>query len=224
MQWVVTIPLKAPAAANTRLAPVARSAGQLIALTRAMRADTIDAVQAVDGVQALVFVVDEGSTASGEHVVVQRTPGLNAALAEAAQYAVSHWPDAGVATLVGDLPALRPDELDAALTAAAGYPSAFVPDHLGTGTTLLTAGPGQELAPRFGPGSATAHALVATALTAGPGLRTDVDTADDLARAAELGVGPRTARELPHLLLTRKEHDLGHENRSKRSLPLRGPS
>ena len=128
-----------------------------------------------------------------------------------------------MAALVGDLPALRPAELDAALTAAAAHPAAFVADHLGTGTTLLTAGPATTLAPHFGPGSAAAHARGAVALSAGPGLRTDVDTAADLARAAELGVGMRTAREVPHLLLTRKEHDLGHENRSKRSLPRRGP-
>ena len=81
---MVSIPLEGTRSANTRLAPVARSAGQLVTLILAMRADTIDAVLAVDTVRGAVFVVDDPATAGGDHVVVQSGPGLNAALTEAA--------------------------------------------------------------------------------------------------------------------------------------------
>jgi 2-phospho-L-lactate guanylyltransferase len=130
---------------------------------------------------------------------VQTRPGLNAALTEAAEYAAAHWPVDGVAAVVGDLPALQPADLAAALTAAAAHQRCFVPDAAGTGTTMLAALPGTQLRPAFGAGSAARHAAVAVALDAAPGLRCDVDTAADLQAAADLGVGPATAAALSRL-------------------------
>ena len=102
----------------------------------------------------------------------------------------------GVAALAADLPALRPEELAAALDAAtrAGTRS-YVPDADGTGTVLLAARAGTDLNPRFGPGSAAAHARSGALPLAGdwPGLRRDVDTPADLAAALGLGVGRYTA-------------------------------
>jgi 2-phospho-L-lactate guanylyltransferase len=91
---------------------------------------------------------------------------------------------------------VQPGELERGLRAAAGWPEAFVPDAAGTGTTLYTARPGVAFQPRFGPGSAARHAAAGAAallLPDAPGLRRDVDTPDDLRRAAALGLGPRTA-------------------------------
>jgi 2-phospho-L-lactate guanylyltransferase len=149
----------------------------------------------------VLVVVDRPDAApAGVEVLVQRAPGLNAALAEAAGHAAAEWPADGVAALVGDLPALRPDELAAALAAAAGHPRGFVPDAAGTGTTLLAAGPGTPLAPAFGSGSAARHRAVAVELAAGRGLRHDVDTGADLLAAADPGaevtLGPCTAAVL----------------------------
>lgn len=98
-----------------------------------------------------------------------------------------------VAILLGDLAALRPEELDAALAAAAAVgDAAFVPDAEGTGTVLLC-GPVRALRPAFGPGSAAAHAHSAVRLDLDlPGLRRDVDDARDLAEALRLGVGVHT--------------------------------
>jgi 2-phospho-L-lactate guanylyltransferase len=114
-------------------------------------------------------------------------------LREAADHARRSWPGDGIAALVGDLPALRPDELQAALTAAAAHPRSFVPDAPGTGTTLLAVTASVPLDPQFGLDSAARHASGAAVLQAGPGLRHDVDTADDLRAAALLGLGPATA-------------------------------
>ena len=126
--------------------------------------------------------------------------GLNAAM----RYGADVVAGLGVhrAVLAGDLPALRPAELSAALAQA--WPRSFVADAAGTGTVLLTAPPGVALDPRFGVGSAAAHAASgARALTGDwPGLRQDVDTAADLRTVLALGPGPHTCALLRDLGLT----------------------
>jgi 2-phospho-L-lactate guanylyltransferase len=185
----VLVPLRALPAAKSRLAaslpPDAHAR-----LVAAIRADTMHAARAAAAVARVVVIGDvpgEGIT------LVQRSAGLNGALRDGASYAARRWPGDGVAALVGDLPALRAAELDAALTAAEAHRRAFVADAHGTGTTLLTAAPGTALAPRFGAGSARRHATNAVSLSAGRGLRTDVDTLADLAAATQLGLGAHTA-------------------------------
>jgi 2-phospho-L-lactate guanylyltransferase len=108
--------------------------------------------------------------------------------------------DGAVAVLLGDLPAMRAGDLDAALDAAARHPLAFAPDAEGTGTTLATARAGVAFVPHFGADSAARHAAAGFAdLVAehpgavAPGLRRDVDTAAELREAVALGVGPHTA-------------------------------
>jgi 2-phospho-L-lactate guanylyltransferase len=112
------------------------------------------------------------------------------------------------AALTGDLPALRPAELAAALRAAAGLAAAgqpgrrgYVADAAGTGTGLLAAPPGVPLAPSFGVDSAAAHARSGAAELTGswPSLRHDVDTPADLRSVVALGLGPRTAAVLAAL-------------------------
>jgi 2-phospho-L-lactate/phosphoenolpyruvate guanylyltransferase len=107
------------------------------------------------------------------------------------------------AVLAGDLPALRPSQLDAALDAAFAERS-FVADAAGTGTVLLAAPPGQPLDPRFGIGSATAHEQSGARPLTGdwPGLRQDVDTPADLATVMALGAGRHTCALLRDLGLT----------------------
>lgn len=188
------IPTKALPEAKSRLLPATVDASAHRRLVEAIRADTVAAASAAPAVARVVLIADRPA---GPGVLVQTEPGLNAALVEAAEFATVSWPEDGVGALVGDLPALRPDEIDSALRAAAGHARSFVPDSPGTGTTLLTAQPGTVLRPAFGPGSARRHAAGAVELaSAGPGLRHDVDTADDLAAAAELGLGPATSAVL----------------------------
>ena len=209
MRWTVVIPAKALPAAKSRLLPAVADPASHRALVLAIRADTLAAARRAPAVARVLLAVDRPAVARvllavdrpqeappGVGVLVQSRPGLNAALAEAAAHAATAWPEDGVAALVGDLPALQPDELDAALTAAAGYPRAFVPDAAGTGTTLLAVRPGVPLRPSFGAGSAARHRPDAFEVLAGAGLRTDVDTAEDLVSVARLQLGPATSAAL----------------------------
>lgn len=123
-------------------------------------------------------------------VVSEAGPGgLNAALQQGAVAAGGR-----VLACVGDLPALRPDDVLAVIAASSASERVFLADASGIGTTMLLA-PATELEPRFGGRSAAAHhASGARALDfAGGGrARRDVDTEVDLADAVRLGVGPTT--------------------------------
>ena len=191
MHWTVVIPVKALPEAKTRLLPATADPAAHRRLVEALRSDTREAARTADGVARVLLVADRPGV--DPEALVQRRPGLNAALVEAAAHAAATWPDDGVAALLGDLPALRPADLAAALAAAALHPRAFVPDAEGTGTTLLATRPGVPLDPAFGTGSAARHAAAAVRLRAAPGLRRDVDTAAELAEAYALGVGPATS-------------------------------
>jgi 2-phospho-L-lactate guanylyltransferase len=192
VQWTVLIPAKALPEAKSRLAPASADDAAHRRLVEAIRRDTMNAAACADAVARVLLVVDRGPVPP-DSAIVQSAPGLNAAVVDAAEQAAQRWPQDGVAVLVGDLPALRPDELTAALRTAEHHPRAFVADRHGTGTTLLTALPGVELRPSFGPGSATRHARDAAGIAADAGLRHDVDTAEDLRAAVEIGLGRETA-------------------------------
>jgi 2-phospho-L-lactate guanylyltransferase len=185
----VLVPLRALPSAKSRLASSVPP-DLFEQLVSAIRADTLTAVRACAAVTRVIVIGDR----PGDGItLVQHSVGLNGALRDGAALARQQWGQDGTAALVGDLPALRPDELADALTAAAEHDAAFVPDRTGTGTTLLTGRPGVVLDPRFGEGSAALHGTFATRLAAGAGLRHDVDTAEDLAAAASVGLGEHTA-------------------------------
>jgi len=195
----VVVPAKRLAVAKTRLRPLTAGTGDEHAVwVLALLADTVAAAVAAPGVVRVVVVTaDPDAAAVVRELGADTVPdvpdrGLNPALAHGALAAGT----GAVAALSSDLPALRAEELTAALAAAAAAgPRSFVADAGGTGTTLLTA-VGVPLDPQFGRGSAAAHrAGGAVELTgAWPGLRRDVDTAEDLRAADALGLGPRTAR------------------------------
>ena len=198
-QWSVVVPAKRLTTAKTRLTPLTEELGAGHAdLVLALLADTVAAARRSPAVGLVLVVTDEPRAAAVVTALGAQTTGdepdagLNAALAHGARVARLRGGDP-VAALSSDLPALRPDELTAALRAAAAVPRAFVPDAAGTGTTLLAARDG-ELGPRFGPGSAAAHAAAGAVPLDGdwPGLSRDVDTPADLHAAYRLGVGPRT--------------------------------
>lgn len=198
-RWTVLIPMKALPSAKSRLAAASNGEREHRTLVAAIRADTVSAATACDLVARIVVVRDQpaepvpGRSPSGELDFVQVAPGLNTGLAEAATDAAARWPEEGIVALVGDLPALRADDLDHALRQAATLQRCFVADADRVGTTLLAAVPGVALQPRFGPDSAARHREIATELDATQRLRLDVDTGVDLGAAARLGVGPATS-------------------------------
>ncbi len=189
------VPVKRLAAAKTRLRG-AVGAGRHEALVLAMAQDTVAAALAAPGVTGVVVVtadplVTAAVTALGARAVPEPARGgLNAALRHGAAVVPGR-----IAALPADLPALRGDELSAALsTLATGAGAGYVPDSAGTGTVLLAAAAGGALVPRFGPGSAVAHGHDGARRVEGdwPTLRHDVDTPADLAFAVSLGPGPHT--------------------------------
>ncbi|GAA0539049.1 2-phospho-L-lactate guanylyltransferase [Paractinoplanes ferrugineus] len=203
--WTAVIPVKRLSAAKSRLrgaVPPARHAELVLAMVR----DTASAVLTAEAVAELIVVTDdpEAAAAVGElgARVVPDTPAaeLNAAMRFGADEV------AGLtrfrAVLAGDLPALHPEQLDEALGRAERR--SFVADAAGTGTVLLAAGPGEPLDPRFGLGSAVAHAASGARALDGawPGLRQDVDTPADLQRVLALGAGRHTCDLLRDLGLT----------------------
>jgi 2-phospho-L-lactate guanylyltransferase len=190
------MPVKPLATAKTRLRP-GLSGVPHEDLVLALARDTVSAVLGSGRVAELVVVSDDPVVTEtlgqvGAYVVPDKPDaGLNAAVSYGASLAGS----AFVAALAADLPALHAAELAAALDAAAEVPAtSFVPDAPGTGTVLLAAHD-VPLVPRFGPGSAARHEATGAIRLAGewPTLRRDVDTADDLAEAAGLGLGAQTA-------------------------------
>ncbi|WP_433759825.1 2-phospho-L-lactate guanylyltransferase [Nocardia sp. CA-135398] len=185
-------------------------------LVLAMLADTVSAAVAVPRIASVTVVTPDPVVADLARTlgaVVHPEPrrvidatdpdGLNTALTDAAAALRHRHGPVELLALQADLPALRPDELSDMLTTAPEGVRSVVVDHAGSGTAALvvrdTVAP---LDPRFGPGSARRHIAAGAVDLHGdwPGLRLDVDTAEDLDRAVELGAGDSTGAVL---------HDIG---------------
>jgi 2-phospho-L-lactate guanylyltransferase len=190
VEWVVLIPLKRLTDAKSRLGCAVPRHRQGIA--RAMAETVVATASRVPAVRHVVLVTPEPWDQDAVPAVVVPEPpasGLNTALAHAARAIASSWPGHGVAALLADTAAGTTEELGACLGAAAPHRRAFVADGAGTGTVMLTAGPGSELRPCFGEDSRRAHAgsgaVDLTDRLHVPLLRRDLDTAADLAAVAE---------------------------------------
>ena len=194
---MVVVPVKPALVGKTRL-------GVDVELVRAISLDTIEAAARAARVElVLVPTSDAGlGTVLGGHsrvrVLAEDEPrGIGAAIRHALVDVPLSSPRA---VLLGDLPALDAADLDAALALAGQVPRGFVADEEGTGTSLVTARPGVELVAEFGTESAARHrqlGLVELPIASGSTLRRDVDTPEQLAAAATLGLGPRTRALLP---------------------------
>lgn len=194
-QHVVVVPVKPPGIGKSRLVGIPGE--QRTALAAAFATDTVGACLETPGVARVLVTTDDARFAGalaalGADTVPDGATGLNEALLQAAAEARRRWPSLVPVALCADLPALRPEDLAAALASAGGRAS-YVVDADGTGTTLYTA-PYDDFGPRFGAGSASAHAATgATALPGDlPGLRRDVDDLPSLGGAVALGVGRAT--------------------------------
>ncbi|MFF2999883.1 2-phospho-L-lactate guanylyltransferase [Streptomyces sp. NPDC057950] len=201
--WTVVLPVKPFARAKSRL-----TAGPGVsreALAHAFFRDTLEAVLGTTGVARVLVVTDDGRAAAEARsagalpVPDQRVAGLNTAIRTAVRH-VRSLPGGGpIAVLTTDLPALRSGELATVLDCAAGHRRAFLADHTGRGTTFLAAARPRWLAPAFEGDSRDRHRLGGAHEITGPkvpGVRLDVDTAEDLRIARRLGVGRHTRAAL----------------------------
>ncbi len=200
----LVIAVKHLTAAKTRLAPVF-SARTRASVVLAMLVDTLTTAAAVKSVHSITVITpDEAAAAAaaelGAVVLSDPTPQghpdpLNNAITAAERMVAGRTPN--LVVLQGDLPALRTEELGAAITAARRHRRSFVADRHGSGTAALCAF-GAPLDPQLGPDSAARHRRSGAIELTGmwPGLRCDIDTPGDLAVARHLGVGAATARVL----------------------------
>lgn len=189
-EWTVVVPVKGTAAAKSRL-------GATVPLARAIALDTVEAAIGSRAVARVIVVTAIGEASEFERLGATIVADLGTGLGAAVRSGLAAAGDSRVAVLLGDLPALVPDELDAALASAAAHPLAFVPDADGIGSSLVTALSALDHRPAFGADSARAHlaaGYVELAMPADSGLRRDVDTRAQLDGLASAGrLGRRTA-------------------------------
>lgn len=198
MLWTMVLPIRDPNTGKSRL-------GADTEVVKAIASDTLSAVRACPLISCTVLVTDhpawldtELRDAGDTRVVVQRRPGLAAAVEQGLTVATSTTPQRS-AVMLGDLPALSPEELSHALTMAAQLPLGMVADHHGSGTTLITARSASDHLPRFGIESAAAHRDAGyrdLPLPLHSTLRCDVDTPQDLEQVLQLGSCFATRRAL----------------------------
>ena len=205
LRWSLVIPVKTLVAAKSRLA--AATGQHRIRLAVAVACDTVTAALACPPVARVIVVTADPAAAEplaalGADVVEDPDRGLNTALRTGAAHAARVAPGDAVGALQADLPALRPAELAVALTAAAEFDQAFVPDAPEVGTTFYGVRPGHPFRPRFGGESRVKHLAGGAkelCLDGIESLRRDVDTPDDLRAAMALGLGRHTAAVVAEL-------------------------
>ena len=197
--WAAVVPVKGGPLAKSRLLVPATVRAELAG---AFARDTVDALRAADPSMPVLLVTDDadlGRWARARGCVVVPDPGggldagVAAGVTAAAEHGATH-----AAVVLGDHPALRPEEVRAALDAVSEVERAVVPDADGSGTALLTLPAGDGARTAFGPGSAAGHVALGHEWHSPPvpGLRLDVDDAAGLAAAVRLGVGRHTSAAL----------------------------
>ena len=154
----VIVPVKPPAVAKSRLAPLGDAVRRDLVVAFAV--DTVTAVLEAPVVGEVLVVTDDHLLARGLADLGVRvlpdgaTDDLNGSLVQAAAELHRRRPDLSPVALCADLPALRTEELTRALAEAGRHDVAFVADAQGVGTTLVTARHLDGFAPASGPAHA----------------------------------------------------------------------
>ncbi len=199
--WTIIIPVKQFSLAKSRLVDFTPEQRRELALAFAL--DTVIAAVDTPLVSRVVVVTNDPGAKPcadlGAELLADRPDaGLNPALVHAAQMVRANDPAASIAALSADLPALTELELSTVFHVMSS-PYWFVGDAAGTGTTVLAARGGHQLAPAFGSDSYAVHSTLGAQEAAVDGLarlRQDVDTPEDLKEAVRLGVGRHTRAAL----------------------------
>ena len=204
--WAI-VPLRGLEDAKTRLG-AELDAEERLDLVVAMATRTLAATRSARRLSGTVLVTADPAAARlaatfAALTLVQRLPGLNAAIREARAMAVNAGATA-ILVLPIDLPAIDAAAIDEIIdrTAVASVPAsrrvvAAVPDRHGSGTNALLVAPPDAIEPAFGERSFASHREAAAAAGArwvaldGP-LSTDVDTGADLLAAETAGLPGRS--------------------------------
>jgi 2-phospho-L-lactate guanylyltransferase len=187
--WAL-VPLRGLEDAKTRLG-AELDPEERVALVVAMSTRTLAATRDAAGIRGTVLVTADPAAATlaagfGAVTLVQRLPGLNAALREARAVALARGATAALIVPI-DLPAISTGEIERLLAAGAANVTTrrplvvAVPDRHGTGTNALLVSPPDVIEPAFGAvhqGAAQAAGAVFVRHE-GP-LTLDVDTGADL--------------------------------------------
>ncbi|BBH18397.1 2-phospho-L-lactate guanylyltransferase [Nocardioides baekrokdamisoli] len=182
----VIVPVKRLGAAKSRT-QLPSAAREELALE--LMARTVGAALAATSVARVIVVAGDAAVAEAARTLgatVLTEPGsggLNGAIAAGRDHAVQSFPDDDVAVVVGDLADLDSADLDAVVAEfhRTGTPL-LVPDHLGTGTTMLVHALAESPSLLFGVDSAARHQAAGyTSFVAAPSsARRDVDSPADV--------------------------------------------
>jgi 2-phospho-L-lactate guanylyltransferase len=211
---VLAVPVKDLISAKQRLVS-ALSPAERAHLARAMLADVLRALAGCRPDAVWVVTRDAEATAAaraaGAEVIAEpENQGHTAAVARAQAEAERRGARV-FATVPGDVPCLRPGEVDALVSAAGAPPAAvFVPSRSGLGTNGVALAPPIAMPLRFGEPSFDNHLAEARRrgleprVLALPGLALDVDSPDDLAVLASVGAGTESGRLAARWLAERR--------------------
>ncbi|MFF2059999.1 2-phospho-L-lactate guanylyltransferase [Rhodococcus qingshengii] len=206
-KWDVVVPFRDLECAKTRLAVECKRD-----LALAFLRDTLAALSSSSRIASLIVVSRDAGLSKliDVPVIEDEGNGIDAALEVGFRSLSASRPHSHSAVVLPDLPTLSSGDIDRFLDVASYIPRAFVPDATGSGTTCLSARDG-VLNSAFGVKSAQHHSQLGyeAVLLSVPSLRLDVDTVEDLMRAAQLGVGNHTTK-----LLTNSEELRALSNRT----------
>jgi 2-phospho-L-lactate guanylyltransferase len=198
--WTVIIPVKPWALSQGRLE---LDPDEQRDLSRALSLDILDTVTNSSAVTEFVVVSAQPELSNlarrlGGTAIIDRPllspDGLNTAARLARSWAVVRRPTSPTVVVPADLASLTPSVLNLTLSQLIDHSFAFVIDHVGTGTTMVSATRPGQLQFGYGDRSAQRHlSLGASPVTnVDERARLDVDDAVSLARARQLGLGRNT--------------------------------
>jgi|JI6StandDraft_1071083.scaffolds.fasta_scaffold00453_15 2-phospho-L-lactate guanylyltransferase len=171
--WQAIVPLKLPQNRKTRLnLPDA----DRLALTEQMAANVLGALGSVQAIKTIAILAPERRPDFSW--LKDRGRGLNIELTEARSALHKH----PVLIVHGDLPELRPEDVQRLINATASGQIAISPDRHGTGTNAIALPPGKSITFAFGANSFQAHLRDApcSVIVRSTSLGFDIDTVQDL--------------------------------------------
>lgn len=207
--WAAIVPIKSWQSAKSRLA---MPLGLRAEVAEALTLDTLDVLTSHPDIGHVVVVTSDadvrrealvrGATVLDEEPAGSLSP-LIRAVAQGCRFVAEELGDVRTVVVPADLAYLSADVLTTALAALADAGSAHIPDHDGTGTTLLAAPAASAIHPHYGIGSSELHASAGFRPLDGvdPRIRADVDQMNDLVSDPSWTLGPHLSAVLERIAL-----------------------